>query len=72
MTNAVSLDFHYKTKAPVIAEVRANAVFIHAKLVAGGMGVREAKDAVEKLFSAGWREGFEDGHDAGYSMAETF
>lgn len=40
-------------------------MFIHAKLIAGGMGVTEARRAVEKLFSAGYNEGYEDGYDAG-------
>lgn len=64
-SNAVQLSFHWRTEQKEQAEVRANAVFIHAKLVAGGMDVTEARRAVEKLFSAGWREGHEDGYDAG-------
>jgi hypothetical protein len=63
MSNAVHLSFHWRTKEEVQAEVRANAVFIHSKLVAGGMDVAEARSAVERLFSAGWREGYEDGHE---------
>lgn len=63
--NSVQLSFHWQTSAEVQAEARANAVFIHAKLVAGGMDVTEARRAVEKLFSAGWREGYEDGFDSG-------
>lgn len=65
MSNAVDLDFYCHTADKLRAEVRANAVFIHAKLVAGGMSVAEAGAAVENLFSAGRREGYEDGYDAG-------
>lgn len=64
MSNAVHLSFHWRTNQEVQAEVRANAVFIHSKLVAGGMDVAEARRAVERLFSAGWREGYEDGQDS--------
>ena len=65
MSNSVQLTFHWRTKDNDQAEVRANAVFIHAKLVAGGMDVTEARRAVEKLFSAGWREGHEEGYEDG-------
>lgn len=71
-SNAVSLDFHWRTKDEVQAEVRANAVFIHSKLVAGGMDAVEAKRAVEKLYSAGWREGHEDGFEDGQSHEAMF
>lgn len=63
-SNAVQLSFHWRTDQKEQAEVRANAVFIHAKLVAGGMDVTKARLAVQKLFSDGWREGYEDGYDA--------
>jgi hypothetical protein len=69
MSNAVQLSFHWRTNDEVQAEVRANAVFIHAKLVAAGVDVTEARRAVQKLFSAGWQEGYEDGYDAGQSSA---
>ena len=65
MSNAVHLEFHWQTDQKVRAEVRANAVFIHAKLVAGGMNVSDAANAVQALFEAGRREGHEDGYDAG-------
>ena len=72
MSNAVSLDFHWRTTNEVQAEVRANAVFIHAKLVAGGMDVTEARRAVEKLFSAGWCEGQKNGFEDGQSHEAMF
>ena len=65
MSNAVQLDFHWQTSGLVQAKVRANAVFIHAKLVAAGMPAAEAKQAVEQLFSDGRTEGYEDGYEAG-------
>lgn len=65
MSNAVQLDFHWSTSQAVQAEVRANAVFIHAKLVTGGMDVVSARQAVEALFEAGVREGREDGYEDG-------
>lgn len=70
MSNAVNVSFHWRTDAEKKAESRALAVFIHAKLVAGGMDVAEARRAVEKLFSAGWNEGYEDGYDSGQSAAD--
>ena len=71
-SNAVELSFHWRAKQETIAEVRANAVFIHAKLVAAGVGVTEARRAVEKLFSAGWQEGYEDGYDAADTARDEF
>lgn len=68
-TNSVSLTFHWATGEKRQAEVRANAVFIHAKLVAGGMDVQDAKRAVELLYSHGWSEGFDEGS---YIEANTF
>lgn len=64
-SNSVNLHFHYRTSAETQAEGRALAVFIHAKLVAGGMDVTEARHAVQKMFTIGWNEGYEEGHDAG-------
>jgi len=64
-SNTVNLEFHWRTDVEKQAESRALAVFIHAKLVAGGMDVTESRRAVEKLFSAGWHEGYEDGYEAG-------
>lgn len=63
-TNAVDLVFHWKSDGKVIAKARANAVFIHAKLVSGGMDISEAARAVEQLFSDGHNEGFEFGYEA--------
>lgn len=65
MSNSVELNFHWTTKDSVQTEVRANVVFIHAKLVAGGMDVTEARIAVEKLFSAGQHEGYKAGFEVG-------
>lgn len=64
MSNAIHLDFNWRTKDDAKAEVRANAVFIHTKLVAGGMSDADAATAVENLFSSGYSEGYEDGYDA--------
>lgn len=69
--NAVQLNFYWRTSDAKRAAVRANAVFIHAKLVAAGVDVRDAKLAVEALFEAGYDEGREDGVDAGYSMNDN-
>lgn len=63
-SNSVNLNFHWRTDAEAQAEGRTLAVFIHAKLVAGGMDVTEARRAVEKMFSIGWNEGYEDGYDS--------
>jgi hypothetical protein len=64
-SNAVQLDFHWQTNEAQRAKVRANAVFIHAKLVAGGMDVALAAEAVQDLFEAGRTTGYDDGYDAG-------
>ena len=68
-SNAVHLDFNWRTTDSAKADVRANAVFIHAKLVSAGMDVKLAKEAVEKLFSDGRAEGYEDGYESGYDQS---
>lgn len=65
MLNSIELDFHWQTSDAEQAKIRANAVFIQAKLVAGGMDAKDARDAVERLFSDGRREGYEDGYEDG-------
>ena len=64
-SNALFLDFHHRTKPEVQAAVRANALFVYAKLVAGGMSVETAKEAVEKIFDDGFNTGYETGYDVG-------
>jgi len=71
-SNAIDLSFHWRTKPEAQAKARANAVFVHAKLVAGGMDISEAARAVEQLFSDGHSEGFEDGYDTGESHANLY
>lgn len=63
------LNFHHRIAASEKASARANALFIYSKLVAGGMAVRDAKTAVEDLFSGGAASGTEDGYDAGYRQS---
>ena len=65
VNNGLVLGFNWRTSAEGQASVRANAVFIYGKLVAGGMDVKTAKNAVERLFNDGWKEGYEDGYEAG-------
>jgi hypothetical protein len=64
-SNAIELDFNWQTSEEQRAKVRANAVFIYAKLVAGGMDVALAAEAVQDLFEAGRTTGYDDGYDAG-------
>lgn len=56
-SNAVELRFALHTSDVKKAEIRQNAVFIHAKLVQGGMDPVTAKACVEQLYAHGCDEG---------------
>ena len=58
--NSLELKFHWATDDKTIAEVRANALFIYGKLVAAGVSIPTAKEAVENLFAAGHSEGYDE------------
>jgi len=72
--NSVKLDMHRRTTDKERVDIRANAIFIQAKLCSAGLSPSEAKKAVEKLYNdgygQGWNVGNDDGYQAGYDAAD--
>jgi hypothetical protein len=70
VNNSVQLAMYRNTPNKECAAIRANALFIQAKLCSAGVSAAMAKEAIEKLFNdgrdQGWSEGNEAGYDAGY------
>lgn len=66
--NSLELSMYRSTDAKEQAAIRANAIFIQAKLVSTGMKPSEAKAAVEKLFNDGREQGWSDGNESGYDQ----
>lgn len=73
---SVKLDMHRRTTDKERVDIRANAIFIQAKLCAAGLSPSEAKKAVEKLYNdgygQGWNVGNDDGYQAGYDAADQY
>lgn len=61
MSTFLKLEHFFATKPDEEAATRANAVFIYAKLCQAGVAQEMAKEAVEKLFTDGRREGVRQG-----------
>lgn len=59
-TNELYIEVFWKTSEKEAVRIRANAVFIYAKLVEGGVDVKSAKAAVEQLYSDGWDQGMQE------------
>ncbi len=66
--NSLELSMYRWTMEHEKAAIRANAVFIMAKLTSTGMKPSEAKAAVEKLFNDGKDQGYSEGNESGYDQ----
>jgi hypothetical protein len=60
MNNGLQLALYSGNSSAKNAEIRANAVFIYAKLVEAGVSIDKARKAVEKLFQDGREQGHLD------------
>ncbi len=59
-SNAIYLDFHWRTREP---EKQAHFEFAdraYDALVKGGMSEKEAKETIEQLWSGGYRQGYDE------------